>query len=90
MNVLVPPIPDDTIAYLTIRMHAPGTISVSGHVADKRFALTLLEHARDAISRQFPETPAGIVMPNRDVDVPAPVMPLREWGDMAPGDRGDG
>lgn len=87
--MIVPPQPDDTVAYITIKMHAPGTISVAGHVADKRFALTLLEHAKDAISRQFPETPAGIVMPNRDVDMPAAAMPLREWGDMAPNERGD-
>lgn len=90
MSVIVPPLPDDTIAYLTIRMHATGTVSVSGHVADKRFALQLLDHARDAISRQFPETPAGIIMPNRDVDMPDSRVPLREWGDMAPHDRGDG
>lgn len=89
MSVSVPATQDDTIAFITIRMHAPGTISVSGHVADKRFALQLLDHAKDAISRQFPETPAGIIVPNRDVDMVDPAFPLKEFGDIPMGQRGD-
>jgi hypothetical protein len=61
---------DDVVAWITVRMHAPGTISVSGKIADKRFALRLLDHARDAITRQVRETP--LVIPSRDVDVVEP------------------
>lgn len=90
MGAFVPPPQDDTVAYITVRMHAPGTISVAGHVADKRFALQLLDHAKDAIARQFPQTPAGLVIPNRDVDMPEAVVPLKEFGDIPVGHRGDG
>ena len=79
---------DDCIAFVTVRLHAPGTISISGHVADRRLCLQLLDHARDAIKRQIPDDHA-LVLPNRDVSV-TPRLTLREFGDLAPGDRGDG
>lgn len=87
MTGIVRQLDDDAIAWITVRMHAPGTISVAGHVADKRFALRLLDHARDAISRQVSESP--IVVPNRDVVVPDARFPLIDAGDMAPHERGD-
>ena len=85
---LVPPQDADTVAFITVRLHAPGTISVQGHVGDKRFALQLLEHAKDAIARQFPED-REVVIPARDVDV-TPSLPLKEMGDLLPHQRGDG
>lgn len=85
---LVPEQDPDTVAYLTIRLHAPGTISVQGHIGDKRLALQLLEHAKDAIRNQFPDD-KEIIVPSRDVDV-QPTIPLREMGDMLPHERGDG
>lgn len=87
MSGIVRQLDDDAVAWITVRMHAPGTISVAGHVADKRFALKLLEHAKDAISRQVSESP--IVVPNRDVVMPVAAMPLIDAGDMAPNERGD-
>lgn len=83
----VPPQPDDTIAFLTLRLHANGSMTLNGHVADRKLMLRMLDHARDTITRQVPEDYA-ITIPNRDVDV-APAIPLTDFGDMAPGERGD-
>lgn len=87
MSTVVRELDDDAIAWLTIRMHAPGTISVAGHVADKRFALRLLDHARDAITRQISDSP--IVIPNCDVDVPDAQIPLIEAAHIPADKRGD-
>lgn len=82
----VPPKPDDTVAWLTIRMRANGALSIEGHLADKRFALQLLDHARDAITSQLRDGP--IAIPPRDVAL-STALPLREVGDMPSGERGD-
>lgn len=83
----VPAKPDDTIAWLTIRLRSHGALSVEGHIGDKAFALQLLDHARDAINSQGSDSP--ILIPNRDVDVDT-CLPLRDVGDMPPAERGDG
>lgn len=84
----VPSLDDGCVAFLTIRYYADGKLAVGGHIADKRFALELLEHAKDAIGRQIPDDKA-IVVPNRDVDV-HPSIPLTDLGDLVPAKRGDG
>ena len=76
---------DDCIAWITVRMHSPGTVSVNGMIADKAFALSLLEHAKDAIKRQ---RGAAIKIPNRDVSL-SPDPRLIDVGDLAPHERGD-
>lgn len=79
--------PDDTIAWVTVRLHAHGAVSVGGTLGDRNMAITLLEHAKDAIRRQVPEA-GELVVPNRDVCVqPSPT--LRELGDLSLRDRGD-
>lgn len=83
---LVPPQPEDVVAWVTVRCHASGTVSVQGTIGDPVFAKKLLDHARDAITRQVPEK--GLVIPGRDVDL-APNQGLRELGDLAPHERGD-
>ena len=83
----IPPQPDDTIAFLTMRLHANGQMTLNGHVADRRLMLQMLDHARDAIKRQVPEDYA-LTIPNRDVDV-EPSIPLTDFGDMKPSERGD-
>jgi len=85
---LVPPQDPDTIAYITVRLHATGTLSVQGHILDQHMALQLLDHAREAITRQVLDG-AKVVIPSRDVEV-TPTVPLREYGDMPPNQRGDG
>lgn len=77
---------DDCIAWITVRMHSTGTVSVNGMIADRAFALKLLDHARDAITRQVPA--GGLLIPNRDVDLD-PHPGLRDVGDLAPHERGD-
>ena len=82
----IPPQPDDTIAFLTLRLHANGNMTLNGHVADHALMLQMLDHARDTIKRQIPS--GGIVIPNRDVDV-SPSIALKEFGDIPDGERGD-
>lgn len=87
---LVPPQDPDTVAYITVRLHATGALSVQGHILDRRMALQLLDHAREAITRQVVDGGRAEV-PARDVAVtPAAAVPLREYGDMPPNQRGDG
>lgn len=85
---LVPPQDADTVAFITVRLHATGALSVQGHIADQRMALQLLDHAREAVTRQVLDGGRAVV-PARDVEV-SPSIPLREMGDMPPNQRGDG
>lgn len=85
---LVPPQDKDTVAYLTIRLHSTGALSVQGHIFDKRMAHQMLDHAREAIGRQVVES-SGVLIPSRDVAV-EPSLPLVPYGDMVPCQRGDG
>lgn len=85
---MVPPQDSDVVWFLTIRIHAPGTMSVQGHLGDPVFALAQLEQAADAIRRQV-RARDEIVIPNREVTI-NPNIPLREFGDMLPHERGDG
>lgn len=85
----VPPQPDDTIAWITVRHHANGQLSVSGTIGDPVHAKKLLDHAKDAITRQVPA--GGIIIPGRDVQLPDPALPgLQEMGYLPPDQRGDG
>lgn len=86
MTGLVPPQPEDVVGWVTVRCHAGGTISVSGTIGDAAFAKKLLDHAKDAITRQIPES--GLIIPNRDVTV-APNPAFRELGDLKAWERGD-
>lgn len=85
---MVPPQDADVVWYLTIRIHAPGTMSVQGHLGDPEFAVAQLEQAAEAVRRQI-RPKAEIVIPNREVTL-NPKLPLREMGDMLPHERGDG
>jgi hypothetical protein len=60
------PNPGDLIAYIQISYYASGEMSVSGNIGDKRLALQLLDHAKDAVNNQLrPED--QLVIPNKDV-----------------------
>lgn len=77
----------DRIAYIAISLYGDGSMSTSGNIGDKRLALQLLDHARDAIKGQLERNPySGLLVPPRDVDVtPDPLYPaLVEAGDVAP------
>lgn len=88
MTTRVPPHELDVTAFVTVRLHAHGGLSVSGHIGDPAFARTLLQHGMDAIGRQSRER-SSIIVPNRDTDADT-ALPLREWSTMAPHERGDG
>lgn len=83
----VPPQPEDVVQWVTVRLHASGTISTLGTIGDKAMALHLLDQARDAIKRQVPD-PGKIVVPSRDVDV-MPSLATRDMGDIPIAQRGD-
>lgn len=81
--------PDDTVAFVTVRLHANGMLTTQGHVGDKAFAVALLENAIDAIRSQVTERDK-LVVPARDVDAPqSEAFPTRERGDIPPAERGD-
>lgn len=80
--------PDDTIAWVTVRLHAHGQLSVSGTIGERKLALDLLAHAADAVRRQVPAD-GELYVPNSDVQVASPNPSLVEMGDLHPSQRGD-
>lgn len=77
----------DTIAWVMVRLHAHGQISVSGTIGERKLALGLLDHAKDAIKRQVPDD-GELYVPNSDVSV-SPRGDLVEMGDLTAELRGD-
>jgi hypothetical protein len=88
----------DCVGYLTIKHHANGGLQVSGNIGDLKYALDMLEHAKDSV-RAHHLKPAGptllaadgnpmVSIPNRDVDLESK-LPQRPFGDMRAGERGD-
>lgn len=81
--------PDDTVAFVTVRLHANGMLTTQGHVGDRAFAVALLTNAIDAIRSQVQERDK-LVVPARDVEAPqSPEFPTRERGDIPRNERGD-
>lgn len=79
----------DCVAFITIKIFADGSMSTAGNIGDKKLALAMLDHAKDAV-RGHGRPRSEIITPNRDVVVEqSPGYPTRPLGDMAPGDRGD-
>jgi len=78
----------DEVGFVRISHLANGGISVSGFIGDRKYALSLIAAAADAIRSHVKETPL-IVIPNRDVDTrpythetkPLGDMPRKDWGD---------
>ena len=65
--------PDDTVATISIRLHANGAMSISGNIGDKSLALKMLDHARDAVLAQVRDRSELVI----------------ERGDMRLDERGD-
>lgn len=86
-NELIPPQPLDVVQWVTVRLHADGSVSTAGTIGDKKMALRLLAIATDAVKNQINEY-EGIIVPNREVDV-APHLPVKEHGMMLAHERGD-
>jgi hypothetical protein len=79
----------DCVAFVSIRLHSNGAISVSGNIGDTKLAVQMLDAARDAVNNQAKRRDE-IVIPNRDVDVKQNnAFPTLPRGDMPQEDRGD-
>lgn len=76
------PDPQDVVAWIQINYYASGEMSIGGTIGDKRLALGMLDHARDAINNQIrPED--ELVIPNKDVEiVQHPNYPTLPAGDL--------
>lgn len=89
----------DCVGYLTIKHFANGGLQVSGNIGDLKYALGLLDHARDSINANSksvgPQLVAAngqplVAVPNRDVDLEqSPKYPTKPFGEMNPEERGD-
>ena len=68
---------DPVVAKIEITFLASGALSVSGNIADTNLALALLDHAKDAVRGQA-KAKDRLLIPMRDVQVPAPIFQLAE------------
>ena len=79
----------DCVAFVSVKLHSNGGISVSGNIGDTKLAIQMLDAARDAVKNQAKQR-NEIIIPNRDVDARQdPAFPTQPRGDMRPEDRGD-
>ena len=66
---------DTEVAFITLRLHDDGAMSIEGNVGDVTLALGMIDGAREAVSRQFGKPSIlepqgrGIVIPSCDVPV---------------------
>ena len=92
MNATSSPI-DDVVAFIAIKMRSGGAVSIEGHLGDEAFAVSLLEHAIDAVKSQHAQIrarPVGqILLPNRDVSAKLPPTVTRPYADIPLDQRGD-
>lgn len=86
----VPPVtPLTEVAYITLRLHDNGAMSIEGNIGDVRTAVGMLDSARAAVSAKLGKPTilephgAGIVVPQRDVPVTpnTDIYPLIAVGD---------
>jgi len=81
--------PASEIAYLTLRLHDSGALSIEGNVGDVHLATGMLDAARAAVGSRLGRPSilephgAGLVIPARDVTVSANerIYPLVAVGD---------
>jgi hypothetical protein len=93
-------LPLGCIGYVTIKLMDDGGLQTSGNIGDPKFALQLLDHAKDAIKANAARSniaaptilgPNGqpvVSIPARDVDAQQNI-PTHAFGDAPPGQRGD-
>lgn len=58
---------DAIVHTITINLHASGALSVCGQIANKAWALAMLENAKDAV-KNYKER-AEIIVPGKDVSI---------------------
>jgi len=79
----------DCVAFVSIKLHTNGGLSISGNIGDTKLALQMIDGARDAVKNRI-KNRNEIVIPNRDVETEQhPTFPTLPRGDMKPEDRGD-
>lgn len=83
----IPAQPLDVVQWVSVRLHADGSVSTTGTIGDKKMAMHLLDIARDAIKKQVADNKA-IVVPNFEVEV-MPSLPVKNLGDIPVHQRGD-
>jgi hypothetical protein len=85
MSELIPAQPLDVVQWVTVRLHASGTISTTGTIGDKKMALYLLAQAKDAVTglKEY----GHVIIPGSEVCL-APVLPVLEMGDIRADQRG--
>lgn len=78
------PNPMDVIATITISLHANHAMDISGNIGDKKLALAMLDHAKDAVKNQLrPEDDKSIIISGRDTEIMQhPNYPTKPLGDM--------
>lgn len=76
----------DAIAHIAITLYGNGEMAISGNIGDVKLALTMIDHARDAVNNQWQRRDSsGLMLPPSDVDVPVhPAFPLTQNADVAP------
>lgn len=79
------PGPLDAVAHINITLYGDGSMATQGNIADIKLALSMLEHAKDAIRGQFSPKETKLIVPKYDVDItPTPgTHPLQEYGTVS-------
>jgi hypothetical protein len=74
--------PLDAVAHINVTLYGDGSMATQGNIADIKLALSMLEHAKDAIRGQFYPKETKLIVPSYDVAIePTPgTEPLREYG----------
>jgi hypothetical protein len=77
--------PLDAVAHINVTLYGDGSMATQGNIADIKLALSMLDHAKDAIRGQFQPKETKLIVPKYDVDI-APTEgthPLQEYGTVS-------
>ena len=55
---------DQVLATITVRVHRSGAMSVSGDISDEKFALTLIDAARDSVKSHHLRNKGSLIIPS--------------------------
>jgi hypothetical protein len=69
---------DGVIAKIEICVRRSGAMSTAGSIEDEAYALAVLDHAKDAIRQHHARKRAKLIVPAKDVSLPA-LPPAFEW-----------
>ena len=77
--------PLDAVAHINVTLYGDGSMATQGNIADIKLALSMLDHAKDAIRGQFYPKETKLIVPKYDVDIaPTPgTEPLQEYGTVS-------